>query len=208
MHVFVRSTRLATAGVMLAFLLALAACGGGATGPAATGSSSAPPTSGAAAVSEEHNDADIRFAQGMVPHHRQAIEMAELATGRAASPEVTALAAQIKSAQDPEIEQLLGFLRTWGAELPAEGGQHGGAAGHSGAGMMSPEQLDELGRASGAAFDRLFLEQMIGHHQGAVADSQRELAEGVNPQAKQLASSIVASQSAEITRMQQLLQTV
>ncbi|MBA2307724.1 MAG: DUF305 domain-containing protein, partial [Pseudonocardiales bacterium] len=131
----------------------------------------------------------------------------DLATGRAAKPEVKALATQIKSAQDPEIQQMTGFLRAWGAALPAAGGQHGGAAGHTGTGMMTPQQLDQLRGATGAEFDRMFLQMMIAHHQGAIADSQRELAEGVNPQAKQLATSIMASQSAEITRMQQLLQT-
>ena len=201
MSVSTRYARLAAAGGAIMLSVLLAGCGGG-----DHSAGSAAPSS-VAGVSQEHNDADIRFAQGMILHHQQAIEMADLAAGRAAKPEVKALATQIKSAQDPEIQQMTGFLRAWGAALPAAGGQHGGAAGHTGTGMMTPQQLDQLRGATDAEFDRMFLQLMIAHHQGAIADSQRELAQGVNPQAKQLATSIVASQSAEITRMQQLLQT-
>jgi uncharacterized protein (DUF305 family) len=73
-------------------------------------------------------------------------------------------------------------------------------------GMMTPEQMEQMGSATGAAFDTMFLEMMIAHHEGAIADSQRELAEGVNPEAKELANQIVEAQTAEIDQMRQMLQ--
>jgi uncharacterized protein (DUF305 family) len=73
-------------------------------------------------------------------------------------------------------------------------------------GMTTPEQMDQMGRASGAAFDTMFLENMIAHHEGAVTDAQRELTEGVNPQAKDLAGRIIAAQTAEMDQMEQMLQ--
>ena len=206
------STRVALTGGALTLTLALSACAGDAP-PAGTTTPAggAPAASAQAGVSQEHNDADIRFAQGMIQHHRQAVEMAEMAADRAQNPEVKALAEKIQAAQDPEIETMTGFLKTWGAEVPAEGGMagmdHSGMSGMSEmSGMMTPEQMAELEGATGDAFDTAFLEMMIMHHEGAVTDAQRELAEGVNPQAKDLATQIVSDQTAEIEQMRQLLQ--
>ena len=199
------SARIGLAGGALALALALSACGGDTAPQAATSPASATAQAGAGA---EHNDADIRFGQTMIPHHRQAVEMAELAADRAENPEVAALAERIREAQAPEIETIAGFLQAWGADVPAEGGMadmgHSGMSGMSG--MTTPEQMDQMGRASGAVFDRMFLENMIAHHEGAVTDAQRELTEGVNPQAKDLASQIIAAQTAEMDQMEQMLQ--
>jgi uncharacterized protein (DUF305 family) len=195
----------ATGAVVLS--LALSACGD-TSAPAATGS--APAASSAAEAGQQFNDADVQFAQMMIPHHRQAVQMAELASERAQSPDVKALAEQIKGAQDPEIATLTGFLEDWGAEVPAEDAM-GGMEGmdHSGmSGMMTPEQLTELSNASGAEFDRMFLEMMVGHHQSAVSEAEREQSEGVNPEAKALAGEIAKTQSEEISRMQELLQAL
>jgi uncharacterized protein (DUF305 family) len=208
------STRVALAGGTLALTLALSACGGDTAPPATSPSPAAPSATAQAGVSAEHNDADIRFAQGMIPHHRQAVEMAEMAVDRAENPDVKALAEQIQAAQDPEIETMTGFLEAWGAEVPAEGDMagmdHSSMPGMTGmpemSGMMTPEQMEQMGSATGAAFDTMFLEMMIVHHEGAIADSQRELAEGVNPQAKDLANQIIAAQTAEIDQMRQMLQ--
>jgi uncharacterized protein (DUF305 family) len=199
-------TRVALTGGALALSVALSACGGGATVPSTS------PTPSAAGASTERNDADIRFAQSMIPHHNQAVEMAELARDRAENPDVEALAEQIRSAQAPEIETLTGYLTAWGAEVPAQDGMagmdHSGMPGMSEmSGMTTPEQMDQMRNATGAAFDTLFLENMIVHHEGAITDAQRELAEGVNPQAKDLANQIISAQSEEITRMRQLLGT-
>jgi uncharacterized protein (DUF305 family) len=204
------SSRLGLAGGAVALALALSACGGEAAPPAAAPTGA---TQGAPAqtdVSAEHNDADIRFAQMMIPHHRMAVEMAEMAVDRAENPEVKALAEQIQGAQDPEIETLTGFLETWGADVPAEGDMAG--MDHSGmdmsemSGMMTPEQMDQMRNATGAEFDTMFLEMMIVHHEGAVTDAQRELDEGVNPQAKELANQIISAQTAEIDQMRQMQQ--
>ncbi|WP_219419647.1 DUF305 domain-containing protein [Pseudonocardia nigra] len=199
--------------------LALVACGGGTTAGSPAGSAaptsaaptSAAPTSATATAGQPFTDADVRFAQTMIPHHRQAIEMAELALDRSGNPEVRALAEQIRAAQGP----LTGLLNDWGAPVPAgdgmdhDGMHHDGMSGMSGmSGMMSPEQMEQLRAADGAAFDRMFLEMMIAHHEGAVTDARRELAEGADERAKALASEIVATQTAEIDRMRQLLQAI
>jgi uncharacterized protein (DUF305 family) len=206
----IRMSRAYLVGGALALSVALSACGGSATPPSAPAPAapSAPAPSG---VSTENNEADVRFAQMMIPHHRQAVEMAEMAVERAENPDVKALAEQIQAAQDPEIETLTGFLEAWGAEVPAEGDMPGmGGMDHSGmgdmSGMMTPEQMNEMQSATGAAFDRMFLEMMIVHHEGAVRDAEREVAEGVNPEAKELATQIISAQNAEIAQMRQMLQ--
>jgi uncharacterized protein (DUF305 family) len=185
----------------------LSACGATTGAPAPAGPATA---SAEAAAAAEHNDADIRFAQTMITHHRQAIQMAELAGERAESQPVKDLAEQIRTAQEPEIATLTTFLVAWGAEVPTDEGigamDHGDMGDTSG--MMTPEQMNQMSAASGAAFDRLFLQMMIVHHQGAVADAQTELTEGNNQQAKELAQKIIDNQTPEITQMQQLLQGV
>ncbi|MEW2414796.1 DUF305 domain-containing protein [Streptomyces sp. NPDC046866] len=209
-----RATAVVAAG---AAALVLAACGadtagdnsaghsgghpGGGTAPSASAPASAPAAQGG------HNAADAVFAKGMVPHHRQAVEMAELAAARAESGEVKKLAEDIKKAQDPEIKTLSGWLASWGEQVPAEGAMdhsaHGGSG--TGAGMMSAQEMDRLKDATGKAFDTAFMELMIKHHEGAVAMARTEQAEGVFPEAKTMAQAIVTSQSAEIAQMRKLL---
>ena len=201
------------------------------TGPMMSGSASAmmPPP----AASSDHNAADLAFAQQMIVHHQGAVEMADLAPSRAANQQVKDLAARIKAAQAPEIEQMTGWLTLWGAAMststaasPSDGGMggmdHGGMSGmgkegemSSGAssqmampGMMSDTQMQQLTDATGADFDRLFLQLMIVHHQGAIEMADSEIAQGSNPAALALAESIKTSQTAEITEMQQLLNTL
>lgn len=140
----------------------------------------------------------------MVPHHRQAVEMAGLAATRGSSAEVKALAAEIAKAQDPEIRTLSGWLTAWGEQVPAEGAGH---AGHDMSGMMTGEEMEQLGAASGPAFDSAFLRLMVEHHQGAVAMAKAEQAKGSYPAAKAMADAIVTSQGAEIARMNALLGT-
>jgi uncharacterized protein (DUF305 family) len=201
MSTFSRSTR-AVVGV-LSLALALSACGGSAAPTGSTAASEAP-ASAPADAGAQHNEADVRFAQMMIPHHRQALEMAGVALQRTQNAEVRALAEQIQSAQDPEITILSGYLEAWGA-APADDTMAG--MDHSGmSGMMGQGEMDALAGASGAAFDTMFLEMMIVHHEGAIADAQREMAEGANPQAKDLAAQIVSSQTAELDQMRQLLQ--
>ncbi len=199
------STRATVAGAALVLSLTLSACGGGTAAPTAAPTTTEPPVSAPADAGAQHNDTDIRFAQMMVPHHQQALAMAEMAVERAESPDVKALAEQVRAAQDPEIATLNGFLESWGIQPMDSGMDHSGM-GHSGSGgMMTQGDMDSLGAASGAAFDKMFLEMMIVHHEGAVAEAEREVAGGANAHAKELASQIISGQTAEIERMRQLL---
>ncbi|MFM7211473.1 MAG: DUF305 domain-containing protein, partial [Actinomycetota bacterium] len=134
------------------------------------------------------NAADVAFAQGMIPHHRQAIDMAELVPSRGTSPEVAALAQQIAAAQGPEIATMTSWLQAWDQVVPVDMGMD-----HSthdmGAmdGMMSADDMERLGGSKGAAFDRMWVEMMIVHHEGALTMAQREVAEGKDPAAVALA---------------------
>ncbi|MBD9735891.1 DUF305 domain-containing protein [Streptomyces sp. H28] len=200
-----RTATLAAAG---AAALVLAACGGtddegssaaghGDHNTTASSSASAPTSQG------KHNAADVAFAKGMIPHHRQAVEMADLAPDRAQSAEVKKLAADIKKAQDPEIKKLSGWLTSWGEEVPAEGAMDHSMHGMDG--MMTAEEMTELENASGKAFDTAFMEMMIKHHEGAVEMAKTEQADGAYAPAKKMAEEIIASQSAEIEQMNELL---
>ncbi|MGW4497979.1 DUF305 domain-containing protein [Micromonospora sp. NPDC004336] len=197
--------RAALAGVTVTAALALTACGGdghpspgmhgtpGGTGPAAT-------ASGPAAF----GDADAMFAQMMIPHHRQAVEMADLAATRAADPEVKRLAAEIKAAQAPEIATMSGWLSAWGRPVPSPGAEMPHMD-HGMPGMMTDAEMTKLAAASGREFDRQFLTMMIAHHEGAVTMARDELSRGVNAEAKALAGQIVATQQAEIDTMRGIL---
>ncbi|GHF21889.1 lipoprotein [Streptomyces werraensis] len=198
-----RTAAVAAAG---AAALVLAACGGNGddTGSAGHGGHNVTASASASASQGQHNAADVAFAKGMIPHHRQAVEMADLAPERAQSPEVKKLAADIKKAQDPEIKTLSGWLTSWGEEVPAEGAMdhsmHGGMEG-----MMSAEEMTELENLSGKAFDTAFMEMMIKHHEGAVEMAKTEQADGAYEPAKKMAGQIITSQSAEIEQMNKLL---
>lgn len=195
----------------------LAACGtddsAGHSGHEA-GSSSSAPSSSAEKDSKEHNAQDVAFAQGMIPHHRQAVTMADLASSRAQSQDVKDLAAQIKKAQDPEISTMSGWLMAWGEKVPSSdmGGMDGmqgmegmDHSGHGMPGMMSDAEMKKLKKLSGSAFDSAFLQMMIEHHNGAIDQAQTERGKGAYGPAKDLAASIIDSQSAEIKQMKQML---
>ena len=191
---------------------ALAGCTSG-TGSTAPGPAS--DSTPSVVTQDEFNDADVAFALGMIPHHRQAIEMAELVAGRTETPEVLDLAARIGGAQEPEINTMTTWLEEWDAEVPAEddamggmaGMDHGGTGGMEGmGGMMTPEQMTALEQVSGAEFDRMFLEMMAEHHRGAIEMAQTELDDGSAPEALTLAQTIIDAQQAELTEMETLLQ--
>lgn len=154
--------------------------------------------------------ADLAFLQMMVPHHRQALEMAELAPDRAASPAVLALAERIEAAQAPEILLMAGWLTDRGVEVPQVGDDPGmwdhGAHGHDGmAGMLTPAELVALADAEGEEFDRLFLAGMVRHHEGAVQMARDALRGASDPRIVELAEDVNAGQAAEVVRMQRLL---
>lgn len=174
-----------------------------------------------------HNDADVMFTRGMIPHHQQAIEMSNMLLGKQGiDPEVSSLAEEIKNAQGPEIEQMQGWLQEWGMssapggsgmpghdmpghQMPGGGdmGDMGDMPGMSGGGhgMMSEADMAALQNAQGEEATRLFLTQMIEHHQGAIMMAQQEIDNGQFPAAVEMAGNIVSSQQAEIDTMQDML---
>lgn len=142
---------------------------------------------------------DIMFAQMMIPHHQQAVEMSDLALSISTNEDVLALARQIKAAQAPEITQMQAWLSAAGASTVME--HNMGMDG-----MLSDEEIATLADATGSEFDKLFLSGMIAHHQGAL-DMVTMIEESDNDEARQLASDIKVSQSAEIEAMKALLKT-
>ncbi len=195
---------LAAAAASLALGVVLGACSDGAETTSgdrpSTSTSDAPPV-----TSEEHDDADTQFAQMMILHHQGAIEMAVIAEGRAQAEEVQRLSSDIQFAQQPEIDLMTSWLETWGEEPPSSEDDMGGmdhSSGHTG--MADDEQMQQLEDA-GADFDRMFLEMMIEHHQGAITMSEEQQANGLNKDALELAGTIIADQTEEIATMEQLL---
>jgi uncharacterized protein (DUF305 family) len=208
-----RRTAIAVSGAAAAVLLA--ACGGDAMdgmdhgskdtksgAPAAEGSGN--PAPGA------FNDADVMFAQMMIPHHEQALEMSALADGRAQDAEIRDLAAQISRAQDPEIRKMKSWLKGWGRPESAgsmPGMDHGsGSSGDSGmAGMMTDEDMAALRNAKGKEFDRRFAELMIEHHKGAIEMAEEQRRDGRNATARQLAGEVVKAQQTEVDEFTRIL---
>ncbi|MFC3995015.1 DUF305 domain-containing protein [Nocardiopsis sediminis] len=183
-------------------LLPIAALAGGTVLLAACGTAgedTADSPSASPEASAEANSADVMFAQMMIPHHEQAVEMSQLAETRAGD-DVLDLAQRIEAAQGPEIERLTGMLETWGEPTEPEGGMD-----HGMDGMMNDDQMAELEAADGEAFDTLYLELMIEHHEGAVEMAQTELEDGSYPEATEMAQEIVDAQEAEIEEMRGLL---
>ena len=151
----------------------------------------------APAGSSEFSGMDIMFAQMMIPHHQQAIDMSELAETRAANASVLELAQEIQSEQDPEINQMLAWLDQAGASTDMGHEMHMD-------GMLDAADIQALEQASGAEFDRLYLEGMIAHHEGAIEMAQMIL-DSKNPEVKALGEAIVESQSSQIEYMRELL---
>jgi uncharacterized protein (DUF305 family) len=215
---------LATSGALvLAF--ALTACSDDTATPASEAAPTASSPAESAQTTEEHNDTDVTFAQGMIVHHRGAIAMADLAQERAQNPEVQALAERISTAQGPEIDTMVSWLEAWGEDVPrgmsmegmssGGGGSAGGGHGMTDAGSAHPARdmdmeasMTELDAVPAAEFDRAFLEMMTEHHQGAVQMAQTEQADGQNPEALELAATIEVDQTREIEEMRQLLQSL
>lgn len=146
-------------------------------------------------------DADIMFLDMMIPHHAQAVEMSKLASTNGASPTVQQLADAIAAKQEPEIQQMQSWLDQ--AHAPNMMGD-----GHmSMSGLLSASQMKQLAAARGGEFDRLYVEGMIGHHQGAIQMAQQVIDAGGSTVVISLAKKIVAAQTAEITRMQSMLKS-
>lgn len=189
------------AGGLIAGAVVLTGCSGGMDGmDMGDGESSSP-----ASESADFNEADVAFAQGMIVHHQGALEMAQLADGRAEDPRVLDLAGRIEAAQDPEIQTMTGWLEDWGQPTSAEesGGMEGMDMG--GGDNMGGMDMSGLEAASGAEFDRMWLEMMAEHHRGAVDMAQTQIADGQNAEAIALAEKIVEDQTAEIGEIETIL---
>lgn len=204
---FLRSVvlrRAALAGAAVTVSVALSACGGDDSSGSGMdhGSKGATSTPSASASADSvFNDADVTFAQKMIPHHQQAVQMAETAASRASDPEVKQLAAQIKAAQDPEIQTLTGWLTAWGKPVePPEG-----HSGHTMPGMGSDADMDKLMAAKGTDFDRMFARMMIAHHNGAIQMAKDQQADGANAEAKALAATIERAQADEVGKFEKVL---
>jgi uncharacterized protein (DUF305 family) len=188
-------------GISAAAIVALATgCGGGGEEASGTDTTQTPTSTSTAAEQAEPNDQDIAFVQGMIPHHQQAVDMAAMAAEKATNTQVKELASRIQGAQDSEIQQLTGMLEQWGAPAAPTTMEHGGDM--SGHGMMGNEDMQQLEQATGVDFDRMWVQMMIEHHQGAVATAKTEVEQGGNADAKALAKTIAETQEAEITEMQ------
>ncbi len=184
--------------IVVATSVIIAACGS--TGTAEP--SAAEPT---LAAQSRFDAADVSFAQGMIPHHSQAIEMATMALQQSSNPAILDLAERIQGAQDPEIEQMRGLLATWGQEeMPSDMKGMEGMEDDSTQGMMDDAEMSALGAATGATFDALFVDMMIRHHQGAIAMAKTVLNEGTDPEVRALAEAVIAAQEGEIAEMQGL----
>lgn len=155
------------------------------------------------------NQADAMFTMMMIPHHEQAIEMSELVLGRDdIDPEIVELAEEIIAAQDPEIELMEQWLDDWGVPSMggAMGGGHGGGHGDGApGGMMSDDDLDAIEDAEGDEAERLYLEGMIEHHEGAIDMAQDVLDDGESTDVADLAETIIETQQVEIDLMRDLV---
>jgi uncharacterized protein (DUF305 family) len=159
------------------------------------------------------NDTDVAFAQEMIVHHGQALTMSKLADARAQDPRVRTLAAAIAAEQEPEIHAFTRLLRTWGQPAPTGSADTPHMTPHRPTPhptrhMPTLPPMPDLSRMRdmhGTQFDRMFLQEMIAHHEAAVTMARAELRGGVNPEARQLAGHIEASQTGQISQMRQLL---
>ncbi|MDP4505417.1 DUF305 domain-containing protein [Nonomuraea turcica] len=199
-----RKLSFAAAAGALALLTACGSNGDSMAGHEGMSSSSAPAaTPASSSPAAAFNDADVTFAQMMIPHHEQAVEMADLAATRASDPEIKELAVKIKAAQDPEIQTMKAWLTGWGKAAPE--GDMGHGMGHEMPGVMSEEEMKKLEAAKGTEFDKLFAQQMIAHHNGAIEMARTEQTDGSNPEAKELAKTIETAQQAEVEDLQKIL---
>lgn len=153
----------------------------------------------------EHTYADVWFVQAMIPHHEQALVMTSLVADRTAREDLPRMAERIEISQQDEIAQLTHWLEARGEAVPLPGQRDHVHA--SMPGMLTDDELAELAAAEGPEFDRLFLEYMIRHHEGAVLMVEELLSGegGQEPEVFQLARHIDADQRVEIARMRRLL---
>lgn len=187
--------RILAAAAVAATALIVAGCGSDDSGSSAAPSSSTPATT----THSDFDDADVAFLTMMYPHHAQAVEMAKMVPARSQNQQLITLAASVEKAQAPEMEQFAALLKSFGKPAPAA------TMDHPMHGVMTPDAMTHLQHATGADFDRMWLQMMIEHHQGAVDMANTELANGTNADAKTSAQNIITAQQAEIQQMRGML---
>jgi uncharacterized protein (DUF305 family) len=143
------------------------------------------------------NDADVTFIQNMIPHHQQAIELAELVDSHTKRPQLRTLADRIVASQGQEVTLMQGWLQRWGK--PAAGA----GMDHQMPGMMSDSEMRQLMLKKGADFDLAFVDMMTAHHEGAIEMANTELRDGSLPEVKRLAQQIIDAQQGEIDQFAQ-----
>ena len=202
-------TTVIISGITLASALLLGACGGADTASTSMpGMQSNAPAAAGAGQTEGHNPDDVAFVQQMIPHHTDALNMAKLVPSRSKNAQVIDLASRIEKGQDPEIQKMQGWLSSWNASMPGMSTGTGSMPGMdtgSMPGMMSDADMKMLEQAKGVEFDKMWLDMMTKHHQGAIDMAKTELGKGSSTEAKTLAQSIIDAQQAEVTEMQGML---
>ena len=154
------------------------------------------------AQAPKHNAADVSFAQKMIPHHQQALDMAAMVPSRTTNRDLIVMAKHIAMDQQAQIDTLQGLLQQWGEPAAPDHMGHGGMGMD---GMVDAATMDRLPALKDTEFDELWLRSMIVHHQGAVAMAEPEIAQGENPTAVKMAKVIVDWQQLEIGRMHAML---
>ena len=198
-----RATRLAAIFLALFAALLLSSCSKSEEHRTDAGSSD---ESAGTAQPPGFNADDYAFATNMIPHHQQAIELSALVPERSTNQELIALANQITAEQQPEINALRVFLVQWD-ENPEDNASHGTSGHHDQMqGMVDDATMAKLGSLKGTEFDTLWLQSMIGHHQGAIEMAKAEVANGQNVDIKQMAQTMIGAQQAEIDQMNQMLE--
>jgi uncharacterized protein (DUF305 family) len=177
----------------LAAAVVLSGCGG----PSVSEQPGASSNSVAGTSQPIHNAVDVTFAQHMIPHHQQAVDMAAMVPSRSTNPTMGVIAIHISTDQQAEISMLEGFLKEWGAPV------NGGTMVMDG--MVDQATMNELRSLTGPSFDRLWMDSMVGHHRGAVTMATEELAHGESPDALRMARIIVNVQQREISYLTDLL---
>ncbi|KRE27410.1 hypothetical protein ASG82_13415 [Mycobacterium sp. Soil538] len=182
----------------------LAGCGssGSSSSDAAPTSTDTPVITGEPAG---FNPDDVTFAKQMIDHHRQAVAMAELVPERSTNAELAALAARIAGEQQSEINTLNVFLVQWNEQPKLGQADHGGH-GQNMPGMVDAVTIARLESLRGPEFDRLWLQSMVDHHQGAIEMAKAEIAHGENVDAVSMARTMVSTQQAEIGQMNTMLE--
>ena len=183
----------------------LTACGG------SSDRHGAPSSTDQSSEQANHNSDDIAFARNMIPHHQQAVQMAQVVPTNTTNPRVIGLANQIITTEAPGIQAFRTFLMQWqdvgGHDTQGKDstGRDAGGQGIPMVGMVDQRTTDKLQSLTGPEFDRLWLTSMIDHHRGAIAMAQDEVAHGRNADVIYLARSIIATQQPEIDQMKQML---